>query len=138
MEKYAAQLERKVKEIIRPHQQDHPITYNHYFIETIQKARQEHAKKNQARQLNAFFKIKPDTSSSYVQHGDFHIGQLLKALNQRTEADMNRYACSEAVDCMEAYYKMGTRRQSPFKDVRYQDRSQEHSQKPDCNKANSV
>ena len=54
-------------------------------------------------------------------------GQLLKALNQRTEADMDRYACSEAVDCMEAYYKVGTRRQSPSEDVRYQDRSQEHS-----------
>jgi len=63
MEKYAAQLERKVKEIIRPHQHGHPITYNHYFSETIQKARQEHAKKDQARQLNAFSKIKPDTGS---------------------------------------------------------------------------
>jgi len=93
-------------------------------------ARQEHAKKDQARQLNAFFKIKPDTGSSYVQHGGFHTGQLLEALNQRTEADMDRYACSEAVDCMEAYFKVGTRRQSPSKDVRYQDRSQEHPKNP--------
>jgi len=130
MEKYTAQLERKVEEIIRPHQQGHPITYNHYFTETIQKARQEHAKKDQARQLNAFFKIKPDMGSSYVQHGGFHTGQLLEALNQRTEADMDRYACSEAVDCMEAYYKVGTRRQSPSKDVRYQDRSQEQPKNP--------
>ncbi len=130
MEKYTAQLEKKVNEIIRPHQQGHPITYNHYFTETIQKARQEHAKKDQARQLNAFFKIKPDTGPSYVQHGGFHTGQLLEALNQRTEADMDRYACSEAVDCMEAYYKVGTRRQPPSEDVRYQDRSQEHSKTP--------
>jgi len=136
MEKYAAELRRKVMEIMRPHQKGHPITYNHYFTETIQKARQEHAKKDQARQLNAFFKIKPDMGPSYVHPQSFHTGELLDALNQRTEADMDRYACSEAVDCMKAYYKVGTRRQSTPKDVRCQDRSQEHSQKSDYNKAN--
>ncbi len=109
MEMYAAQLERKVAEIMRPHQKGHPITYNHYFTETIQKARQEHAKKDQARQLNIFFKIKPDMGSSYViNHQGFYTGELLEALNQRNEADMDRYACSEAVDCMEAYYKVST------------------------------
>jgi len=46
MKKYVAQLERKVKKIIWPYQHSHPITYNHYFSETIQKARQEHAKKD--------------------------------------------------------------------------------------------
>ncbi len=29
MEIYADQLERKVAEILRPHQKGHPITYNH-------------------------------------------------------------------------------------------------------------
>ena len=109
MERYADRLEVKVAEILDPHQKGHPITYNHYFTETIQKARQEHAKKDQARRLNAFLKIKPDMGSSYVNpHQGFHTGDLLEALNQRTEADMDRYACSEAVDCMEAYYKVST------------------------------
>ncbi len=43
----------------------------------------------------------------YVQHVGFHAGQLLDVLNQRTKADTNRYARSEAVNCMEAYYKGG-------------------------------
>ncbi len=47
--------------------------------------------------------------SSYVDnHQGFYTGELLEALNHRTEADMDRYACSEAVDCMEAYYKVST------------------------------
>ena len=109
MERYADQLESKVAEILRPHQKGHPITYNHYFTETIQKARKEQAKKDQARQLNVFFKIKPEMGSSYVASPQgFHTGELLEALNQRTEADIDRYACSEAVDCMEAYYKVST------------------------------
>lgn len=110
MERYAHQLERKVAEILRPHQKGHPITYNHYFTETIQKARKEHAKKDQSRQLNAFFKINPEMGSCYVDtHQGFHTEDLLNALSQQTEADMDRYACSEAVDCMEAYYKVSTK-----------------------------
>ncbi len=116
MERYADQLERKVAEILRPHQKGHPITYNHYFTETVQNARKEHAKWEQTRQLNAFFKIKPEKGSSYVgSHQGFDTGDLLEALNQRTEADMDRYACSEAVDCMEAYYKVSTEVNLPNK-----------------------
>ena len=107
MERYSKQLEMKVQEIIRPHQEGHPITYNHYFTQTIQKARQEHAKKDQARRLNAFFKIRPESGPSYVNsHHGFNTGELLDASNQPTEADMDRFACSEAIYCMEAYYKV--------------------------------
>lgn len=107
MERYSKQLEMKVQEIIRPHQEGHPITYNHYFTQTIQKARQEHAKKDQARRLNAFFKIRPEMGPSLVSgHHGFNTGDLLDALNQPTEADMDRFACSEAIYCMEAYYKV--------------------------------
>ena len=109
MERYSKQLEMKVQEIIRPHQEGHPITYNHYFTQTIQKARQEHAKKDQARRLNTFFKIRPEMGSSFVSsHHEFNTGDLLDALNQPTEADMDRFACSEAIYCMEAYYKVRT------------------------------
>lgn len=120
--RYADRLTKKVAEILDPHQKGHPITYNHYFTETIQKARKEHAKKDQARQLNAFFKIKPDMGSSYISpHQGFHMGDLLEALNQRIEADMDRYACSEAVDCMEAYYKVSAKVISSCKDEICQD-----------------
>jgi hypothetical protein len=35
---------------------------------------------------------------------------LLEALMEHNNPDMNRYACSEALDCMQAYYKV---RKSP-------------------------
>ncbi len=34
------------------------------------------------------------------------LNPLVAALVQRTEPDMNRFACSKALDCMEAYYKV--------------------------------
>ena len=105
MDRVTKELGIKVSEIMRPHQKGHPITYNHYFTETIQKARQEHEKKNMLRPLKAFFKVKPHTGSSYIQPPAFNTADLLDALTQRTEEDPDRYACSEAVDCMEAYYK---------------------------------
>ncbi|KAL9126370.1 MAG: hypothetical protein Q9217_004572 [Psora testacea] len=107
MARYTLELEKKVSEIMRPHQKGHPITYNQYFTETIQKARQEHAKREQALQLKDYFKIESDKGSSYIRPSQgFHTGDLLNAINERTHEDMNRYACSEAVDCMNAYYKV--------------------------------
>ncbi|KAL9099779.1 MAG: hypothetical protein Q9163_004766 [Psora crenata] len=107
MERYGQALEMKVAEVMEPHQKGHPITYNHYFTESIQKAREEHARKEQAQQLNAFFG-KPDEKGSFQIKPTQGLSteNLLDALNKRTEADMDRYACSEAVDCMNAYYKV--------------------------------
>ncbi|MCJ1467777.1 hypothetical protein MMC07_006402 [Pseudocyphellaria aurata] len=104
MERYAAQLEKKVAEILRPHQKGHPITYNHYFTETIQKTRQ-NAKEDRLRRLNRFFGSS-DASSANVRPLGFNTGDLLNAITEPNEADMDRYACSEALDCMEAYYKV--------------------------------
>ncbi|KAL8706330.1 MAG: hypothetical protein Q9201_000613 [Fulgogasparrea decipioides] len=106
-ERFTQQLDGKVAEIIRPHQTGHPITYNHYFTETIQKARQEHAKNDQIRRLNAFFKLRPELGLSYVHsHQGFNTGDLLNALNPPVEHDMDRFACSEATYCMQAYYQI--------------------------------
>jgi len=118
MREYSKSLQEKVAEIVRPHQQGHPITYNHYFTETVQKARQKHDKKRQARQINAFFKIRPEAGPFFITSPmGFDTGELLKALNQTTEADMDRHACSEAVDCMEAYYKVSKVDSSPVSRV---------------------
>jgi len=98
MKRYVDQLKSKVVKMLCPHQKGHSIMYNHYFIETIQKACKEHAKKNQTQQLNVFFKIKPEMSFSYVSsHQGFHTEKLLKALNQQTEANMNCYTCSHTL-----------------------------------------
>ena len=98
-------LNEKTTELLTPHQRSHPITYNHYFTETLQKLRNERNQDEYSKIIKKFFEV----SSLEVHHycGRNHdLGQLLIALVQRTEPDMNRFACSEALDCMEAYYKV--------------------------------
>ncbi|KAH7028256.1 dynamin family protein [Macrophomina phaseolina] len=104
VEKCTVFLQNKIREILRPHQRGHPITYNHYFLETVQKARKEHSRKEQAKKINAFFRHKG--SDSECIYREFTTGDLLQALSPQMEVDMDRFACSEAMQCMNAYYKV--------------------------------
>jgi hypothetical protein len=97
-------LNGKTTELLTPHQQSHPITYNHYFSETLQKARNERSKDECTRILQAFFGAPSLTSVHFNGYKDLR--PLVTSLGQRTEPDMNGFACSEALDCMEAYYKV--------------------------------
>ena len=99
-------LRRKVKEVLRPHQRGHPITYNHYFTDTIQKARRDHARKQQSKILYSFFGRKARSAAFSPAFDELDIEKLLEALNPETEGSMDRFACSEATYCMEAYYKV--------------------------------
>lgn len=98
-------LNAKIKELLTPHQTGHPITYNHYFTETLQKVRNERNKEEYGRVLKNFFR-ESSLGVTYIDSQQVDLQALLNALMQRTEPDMNRFACSEALDCMEAYYKV--------------------------------
>ncbi|KAL2048580.1 hypothetical protein N7G274_000492 [Stereocaulon virgatum] len=99
----------KTAELLTPHQRSHPITDNHYFTETLQKVRNERSENEYSRIVKNFFEISTLEPVFYTnQHKDLR--QLVTALVQSTEPDMNRFACSEALDCMEAYYKVALRR----------------------------
>ena len=106
LEIFSRSLEQKVAELMKPHQRGHPITYNHYFTDTVQKAREDHAERELQHRLNKFFKLKPNGGSAQLSHQSFNTGDLLQVLAKKTEQDMELYACSEATDCMEAYYKV--------------------------------
>ena len=98
-------LNAKTAELLTPHQKSHPITYNHYFIETLQKVRNERSKNEYSRIVKNFFGVSCLAPMTHInQHKD--LNQLVTDLVQSTEPDMNRSACSEALDCMEAYYKV--------------------------------
>lgn len=107
IESFSRQLKKKIHEIIQPHQEGHPITYNHYFTDNIQKSRQKHDETQLACRVNSFFGQNLDAGSVFIERG-FNTGDLIAALTQRTEQDMDRYAASEAIYCMEAYYKVST------------------------------
>lgn len=100
----AKALAEKISELMRPYRKGHQITYNNYFTETIQKAREEHQRSELQRRLNNFFKLRPESADALVSQRSFNTADLLNALTQSTEQDMELYACSEAIYCMEAYY----------------------------------
>lgn len=99
-------LDEKTTELLTPHQRSHPITYNHYFTETLQKLRNERNQDEYSKIVKRFFGVSSLETPHYCGR-NHDLCQLVADLVQCTEPDMNRFACSEALDCMEAYYKVG-------------------------------
>ncbi|KAH7408803.1 P-loop containing nucleoside triphosphate hydrolase protein [Phaeosphaeria sp. MPI-PUGE-AT-0046c] len=97
-------LQEKVTELLKPHDTGHPITYNHYLTDNVQKAQAERRMREIKKTLQQFF------GDDYTNLGtiklSFNIENLTKLLATKTEADMNNYASSTATDFMEAYYKV--------------------------------
>ncbi|KAL8832878.1 MAG: hypothetical protein Q9170_004698 [Blastenia crenularia] len=100
-------LQTKVSEILEPHQRGHAITYNHYFTDTVQKARKEHEEKEHARRVRTFFGASSNEQELSVKR-TINLSSLIGSLASSTQADMDRYACTEATYCMKAYYKVRT------------------------------
>ena len=98
-------LNEKTTELLTPHRRSHPITYNHHFTESLQKLRNERNQNEYSKIVTDFFGVSSLETSNYCD-GNYDLRQLVTTLVQRTEPDMNRFACSEALDCMEAYYKV--------------------------------
>ena len=91
----------KTEDLLAPHRKSHPITYNHYFTETLQKIRNKRKEDELVKSLTKYFGELGFTSKAHLD-----IENLKSHLMQDTESDMSDFACSEAVDCMEAYYKV--------------------------------
>ena len=108
MDRKLKEMSQKLDEIMTPYKTSHPITYNHYFTETIQKVREKRHEAEIARRLRRFLGHEEDITLDSVSVRNAEMPSLLSALTSSTEADMDRYACSEVLDCMEAYYKVGT------------------------------
>jgi hypothetical protein len=79
----------------------HPITYNHYLTENVQKAQSQRRRQQLKRVLQGIFGQK-----LLRQEYDLDVNNLLSQLVETTEADMDRYASYAAIDVMEAYYKV--------------------------------
>lgn len=106
MAHHEERLEKRIAEVMRPHLAGHPMTYNQYFTDTIRKARQEHAKKAHAQQLKNFFGVPPGRTDDWVQNSRFSMSNLLETLSQQSPENMEEFCCSEATDCMLAYYEV--------------------------------
>ncbi|KAI8964162.1 P-loop containing nucleoside triphosphate hydrolase protein [Daldinia sp. FL1419] len=92
------QLQGKVAEILRPHEDGHPITYNHYLTENVQKIRINRYRNNVIRGLK-----ESGVGTGMIQKD---LQECLEAIMKHTEKDMETVSSSDAIDWMEAYYKV--------------------------------
>jgi hypothetical protein len=99
------EIDAKTRELLTPHQTGHPIIYNHYFTETLQKIRTRRQENELAKSLQRFFGVDNLHEPYYTEHS-INLDQLLKSLLQQSEPDMVRFASIEALECMLAYYKV--------------------------------
>jgi hypothetical protein len=82
-----------------------PITYNHYYTDNVQKARNDQSKHQiQESMYNA---IQTDWNGKFhVSNSSDEIEKLVTSLQQRVVVDMTKQACSEAQNDLTAYYKV--------------------------------
>ncbi|OQV01874.1 hypothetical protein CLAIMM_07164 [Cladophialophora immunda] len=109
LEIIVTKLHQKVEEVLKPHMKGHAITYNHYFTENLQKKRRDAEREEMAEKIRQFFPALDPTSelrNRRLYQGSIDTGALLAALLQDTELDMTKFACIEATNAMEAYYKV--------------------------------
>lgn len=82
-----------------------PITYNHYYIDNIQKARDNSSKIRLERSL--YDAIKNDWNGSFhLENTQRDTERLLVSLKKRVIVDMKEQACSDAQTDFAAYYKV--------------------------------
>ncbi|OIW28148.1 hypothetical protein CONLIGDRAFT_600580 [Coniochaeta ligniaria NRRL 30616] len=107
-----ADLNRKILEIVDPHNNGHPITYNHYLTENVQKIQAQRRKAGIEDALKQAFGIEKlgRTRLADIKNEKVDFSVLVTTLMGDTEADMERYASSVAVDYMQAYYKVALKK----------------------------
>ncbi|PCG88591.1 Dynamin [Penicillium occitanis (nom. inval.)] len=83
----------------------HPITYNHYYTDNIQKARLDRSKRDLKVSMDDA--IREDWNGKFhVSNSQFEISKLLSALQDRVVVDMTEQACLDARADLAAYYKV--------------------------------
>lgn len=96
-----------VEDVLSPHREGHPQTFNHYLSENIQKVRNQHQREYLAEKLKSYFGVDPLAASHFTTEHKLDLQSLLNHLcKEENEADMTIFACSEALQIMEAYYKV--------------------------------
>ncbi|KAI0615932.1 hypothetical protein TUN199_12103, partial [Pyrenophora tritici-repentis] len=106
LERLTAELRNKITELLKPHDTGHPITYNHYLTENVQKSQSKRQAQEIKRSLERI--LGRDYTAVGVVNIPINVNTLINTLVSKTEADMSNYASSTATDFMEAYYKGST------------------------------
>jgi hypothetical protein len=98
-------MKAKLCEVLESQRNKHPITYNHYFSDTLRKVRLERNKEHFARTLAVHLGEPADQGDTYVNKR-INVTQLINDLIYSNGLDMEQFAAHEALDCMQVYYKV--------------------------------
>lgn len=86
-------------------EQMQPITYNHYYTDNIQKAREDAARESLQESMDDA--IKNDWGGQYkTAKTQSSLESVASALKRRIVVDMTQQACIESFEALEAYYKV--------------------------------
>lgn len=98
------ELKQKTDELLEPLTVGHPMTYSRDFPRTLQETRNNRRRQDVEKIIETFL-CTNITENAYLQ-GDCNTELLARKLVGLDTADVTTLACSEAVDCMQAYYQV--------------------------------
>ncbi|KAG6266920.1 hypothetical protein E4U48_005272 [Claviceps purpurea] len=97
-------LGEKLKELLQPHSDGHPITYNDYLTDTVKKAQDDRRKRRLEAEVNHL--VRHDFFVASSGTGRIDVGSIVDKLNEKMDSDMDSFASEMAIDYMEAYYEV--------------------------------
>lgn len=106
MENLKGSLAIKIEELLEPHLTGHPITYNHYLTENVQKMQIARERVDLEKKLKTFFGQDAFDVTATANTYKFSMTSLVNTLTSSTEPDMDKFSCSMATDMMQSYYKV--------------------------------
>ncbi|KAH7625526.1 P-loop containing nucleoside triphosphate hydrolase protein [Sordaria sp. MPI-SDFR-AT-0083] len=103
------EMNAKIKELLKPHQSGHPITYNHDFVTALRTARKDRMVQDPSKIIAEFFEV--SSLNQFVTiTGTYNLQALAQAISESTPLEMKHFAAKEALDCLNAYYKVALKR----------------------------
>ncbi|KAI1152889.1 P-loop containing nucleoside triphosphate hydrolase protein [Nemania diffusa] len=100
----------KSDELIDSQMLCHPVTYNEQYLEEVHRVSDKRRREFCLGVIQKFFGGYAITTSVNLQSQYWNLDDLVNKLSKRMEPDDERFAASEAVDCMEAYYSVALKR----------------------------
>jgi len=99
----AAKEMEKIMEDIK----SYPITYNHYYTDTIKKRRRERGEKSLAKCIdNATQHFTLPACNSNHTSAQVDAGKAAREYSDEVDPDMENHSCEEALDCLYSIYKV--------------------------------
>ncbi|KAH8799852.1 P-loop containing nucleoside triphosphate hydrolase protein, partial [Xylogone sp. PMI_703] len=103
-------LKEKTLETLKPHKTGHPITISNKFTASLRTEIMDQNTDKIEAALKSFFGVSTLSTSARLSNSYYDLQDLLYKIVQCTLPDIPNSACSDALDRMEAYYKVALER----------------------------